>query len=364
MPTQLNNASIDAILSQIKPEIRQMGGYITPPQGDVPAKLNQNENPFDFPQSWKEEIFQTMQSISWTRYPANGAPEIRALLAKRFNLTPDQVMLGNGSNQLLYTIVLAIIGSGDTLLMTPPSFSLFSEVATLYQANLVQVQLNSDFSLNEEEVLKAAKDAKLILLCSPNNPTGNEIPISFLETLLGSTSGIVMWDEAYAEFSEQSATGLIDQYPNLIISRTFSKAFGLAGLRIGYFLGNARLIAELQKANLPYNLNLFSEQVCKTLLSNDAWVQKHVQLIKDERETLYQNMLALKGVTVYPSQANFLLCKVDNGPVVIKALQNSGILVRNMGAYPLLENHFRVTIGKPEENALFLESMKQILMSN
>ena len=361
MPTPLNNVSIEDILNQIKPEIRQMGGYVTPPQGEVRAKLNQNENPFDFPLEWKQELAEYMPTISWARYPANEAPGIRTLLADRYGLAPDQVMLGNGSNQLLYTIILAIIGRGDKLLMAPPSFSLFDLVGTLFQGEVTQVLLNDDFTINEPEFLKQAIDAKLILLCSPNNPTGNEIPLEFLEKLLNSTSAIVMWDEAYGEFTDQTAMNLIDKYPNLVVSKTFSKAFGLAGLRIGYFLGDSRIITEIRKANLPYNLNLFSEQVCKQILDNDAWVQKHVQIIVDEREKLYQAMQQIDRLHVYPSKANFLLFKVDDGQGVLKSLQDKGVLVRNMGSYPLLANHLRVTVGTPEENQIFLEGIKEVL---
>lgn len=359
--TQSGSASADRAMQNIKSDIRNLKGYIAPPQGRVIAKLNQNENPYDIPVAWKKEILNQMAELAWGRYPSNQPETLRTKLAQRFSVRKDQILLGHGSNQLLYLIATAVIEPGDPVLVAPPTFSLVDIAVRLNQGQLVQIMKKPDLEIDREKFLNAAGDARLIFLCSPDNPTGMTVDMDFLEEVLSATNGLVLWDEAYAEFCGQSAIRLVDQYPNLIVSRTFSKAFSLAGLRIGWVIAHPEVAAELAKANIPYNLDLFSLLVAERLLGEREWMQNTVRFILDERDRLFEAMRNLEKITPCPSKANFITFKVEEAKGILKKLQERGVLVRDMTYYPRLESHLRVTVGTPEENDVFIKNLDEIL---
>lgn len=359
--TQSNKESVEAVLKQLKPEILNMSGYTAPPQGHVVAKLNQNENPYDLPAALKEEIFNELKELEWSRYPAYDPPGVAQRLAERFHLTPEQIVLGNGSNQLLFTLVNAVISKGETVLIAPPSFSLFELVAELNQADIIQVLRKPDLSYDSAGMIEAVSKAKLTLISSPCNPTGLCMDRSLLKELLENTKGFILWDEAYGEFTRESAMDLLKDYPNLLVMRTFSKAMALAGFRIGYLMGNSRIIQQIRKVNLPYNLNLMSSILACKMLDHMDWVEDCAQKIITDRNRMFEQLNAIPGLHAYPSEANFILFRAPDGPDLLKRLQEKGVLVRNMGYYPMLENCLRVNIGTPEENKIFIETVKDIL---
>lgn len=363
MPTQSSSDLIEKARNNIKPEIRALKGYAAPPQGKVIAKLNQNENPFDIPAEWKEDILKQMADLNWGRYPDNQPARLREKLATRHGVQPDQIILGHGSNQLLYALCTAVLSPNDRVLTAPPTFSLVELAARLFQVNSVRVQKNADLSIPEDTFLAESATSKLIFLCSPDNPTGLTIKPDFLKAVLENTTGLLLWDEAYAEFCDWTAVSMLSDYPNLIVSRTFSKAFGLAGLRIGYLIVHPEIAGELNKANIPYNLDLFSVLVAERLLDEEAWMKKQVALLVDERERLFDSMRQLPGVTPFPSEANFITFEVTGAKMMLKRLQEKGVLIRDMTSYPLLESSLRVTVGTPEENNIFLETLSDLLQN-
>jgi histidinol-phosphate aminotransferase len=360
-PMPSNKDSLEPILKQFKPEVIKLPGYVAPPQGDVKVKLNQNENPYDLPSELKNEIFQAMQEKVWSRYPDYFNKELRENMAAYWNLKPEQILPSNGSNQLLYAIASAVITLGDWVLICPPTFSLVDLVFDIFQGKMVKVDQDERFSINEEEFLDSSSKIKLTFLCSPNNPTGKAIDLSFLEKFLRKTPGLVLWDEAYGEFWGKSAIPLLNQYPNLLILRTFSKAFGMAGLRVGFLLGHPSLLSEIQKVCVPYNLNQFSQTAALTLLNHTDWIQSHVQQILNEREFLFRELEQIDGITPVPSDANFILMKTPDASAVFNGLKSQGILVREVNSHSLLNNYLRVTVGKPEENKVFINTLKQIV---
>lgn len=363
MPTRTpsGSASADRVLQNIKPEIRDLKGYAAPPQGKVFAKLNQNENPYEIPAEWKQDILNRMVALDWGRYPDNQPKALRTKLARRSGVGPDQILLGHGSNQLLYLLMTAVVAPGDPVLTAPPTFSLVDLAVRLNQGKLVQVLKQKDLRIDGNRFLDAAKDAKLIFLCSPDNPTGLTVDLDYLENVLSATEGLVLWDEAYAEFCGKSAIPLLDKYPNLIVSRTFSKAFSLAGLRIGYLIAAPEIAAELSKANIPYNLDRFSVLISERLLDETEWMEQTVQTILDERTRLFDAMQCLEGITPFHSEANFITFGMNDPKGVLKKLQDRGVLIRDMTYYPLLENALRVTVGTPEENDVFIKNLREIL---
>jgi len=361
MDTQTpSNNALNNALNCIKPEIRALAGYTAPPQGIVVAKLNQNENPYDIPERWKTAILEKMQQIQWPRYPQYSPSSLRQRLAQKFNVDENQILLGHGSNQLLYLIGSSVLVPGDEVVIPPPTFSLFELMIRINQGKIVKVDKKPDFSLNMDAMIRACRTAKLALLCSPDNPTGAVIPLEQLKTLLDNTSGLILWDEAYAEFGGESALELLPKYPRLIISRTFSKAFGLAGLRLGYLIGHPVMMRELQKANIPYNVNLFTLLTANYMLENQDWMAHHVEKISREREKLFDRMQKIPHIKPYPSAANFILFQVPDKNRTFESLKAQGILIRDVGSKPPLDQCLRVSIGTPEENDIFLEALRKL----
>lgn len=360
MPMQSLNDLPNELKKQFNPAIQNIKGYTAPPQGKVRAKLNQNENPYEIPENLKRQIFNDIASLLWGRYPQY-IPTLRDKLAKKYNRASEEILPGNGSNQLSYALFTALIGIGDKVVSAPPTFSLFDLVEKIHRVNSVHVDLNEDFSMDAEKFIAESRDAKLSMIVSPNNPTGNEYTLDFLECVCQAAKGFVFWDEAYGEFTDNTAIPLLDQYPNLIISRTFSKAFSLAGLRAGYLIAHPKIIEAIQKVSVPYNLNIMSEYIASTLLDQTEWMQEKIKIILEERKRLYSALQKWDTIKVFPSKANFILCKLENKMSVYQGLMDKGVLVRNMGGHPLIEDTFRVTVGTPEENDIFLEALKAVL---
>ena len=294
----------------------------------------------------------------------NDSPRIKKELADWHGVDPEQVLLGNGSNQLLMTFLSATVDGAEKLLFCPPVFSLFESMSVIHQANLIKVYHSPEksFPLEDVEEKILSEKPRVCIFCSPSNPTGYEMSLDIIEKLCTITSGLILLDEAYAEFSDQTAIHLIRKYPNLVISRTFSKAFCLAGLRFGYILGQKQVIEQLSKVNIPFNVNLFTELVVTRLLVNRSFMQENVSFLKMERERIFTEMLKIKSVHVYPSAANFLLFKVKEGKKVFEKLKARDVLVRDVGSYPLLQDHLRVNVGTEKENELFLKYLKESVL--
>jgi histidinol-phosphate aminotransferase len=346
-----------------KESVLDLEGYTAPPQGEVLAKLNQNENPFDIPAQLKQKIFQQASQIEWNRYPAYESPRLRENLAKLHGVNPDQIVLGSGSNQLLVILLSATLDSSKSVLFCPPTFGLFEQYSSIYQANIIRVYHapGQDFPINEVEREIRLKKPELLLLDSPTNPTGAEIPIAMIEKICEISPGLVLVDEAYSEFCDNTVLPFIKRFPHLIISRTFSKAFSLAGMRFGYLIGDEKVVEQLRKVNIPYNINLFTELVVNTLLENHSALEENIRIIKTERQWLYEQLCAIPNITVYPSSANFLLMKVPDGKRVFQELKSEGVLVRDVGSYMLLKDHLRVNVGTHEENRIFVDKLKNIV---
>jgi len=360
-PTGTGPDRVEAALAAIKPGVRALSGYKAPPQGRVRAKLNQNENPYDLPEAVKEDILGEMKCMEWTRYPTYNPPPLRNALAKRHGLTPDQLIVGGGSNQLLYMMGMAVVSRGDGVVVVPPTFGLFDLIARIFEGRVLAVDQDPGFLINETRLLESASRAKLTFLCSPNNPTGQTVPLELLEAVCGRSRGLVLWDEAYAEFNGVSALPLLEKYPNLVVVRTFSKAFGLAGLRIGYLMGHAALLAELSKVNIPYNVNLFSMLTALRLLEHPQWMETHVREIVAERDRLIQTLASVSRIEPFPSQANFVLIRMPDGKAVFEKLTAKGVLLRAVNGHPLLAHCLRATVGTPQENGIFVDALKETM---
>ena len=348
-----------------KQVVMDMEGYASPPQKAYRVKLNQNESPFDVPAPVKQELVEAAKQLAWNRYPINESPALAQKLAQRHRVRAQQILLGNGSNHLFQTLLTAALEPNDAVVYTVPTFSLYELYTDIYQGRRIEIPQSPGTAYPLEAVLRAIKQEqpRIVYLCSPNNPTGNEIDLDCVRSICRMTEGLVFFDEAYGEFSEQTAISLLEEFDNLIISRTFSKAFSMAGLRFGYFVANAPVIEQLRKVNLPYNVNLFTELVALRLLDFEKEMTENIAYLKQERERVYAELRKMRGLEVFPSNANFLLIRGPERINLFHELKERGILVRDVSSYPLLRGFQRVTIGFREENDLFLSTLAEILNS-
>lgn len=342
-----------------KPEVLRAQGYHLTKRAAT-IKLDQNENPFGFPDFLKEKFWQRAAQLDWERYPDFQMERLTERIAEYVQLPPQNVLVGSGSNSLIQALLMVALAPGDRFIVPEPTFTLYGLFGKMLGAEVVSCRLHAeDFSLPMNEMLAACDSprAKLLVLCTPNNPTSNSSPLGQLRELLQAFSGLVVIDEAYQEFSSQDAKPLLREFENLIILRTFSKALALAGLRVGYMMAAPEICDEVRKARLPYSVNLFSETAVMVALDEIAYLKEQVREIMTQRESLLPALRRFASLRVYPSDANFILVRARNGAALFQHLLRDGILVRDVSSYPGLENCLRISVGTKEQNQRLLESM-------
>jgi histidinol-phosphate aminotransferase len=277
-----------------------------------------------------------------------------------WRMKPEQMILGNGSDELIQAIILAF---GGPVLVPVPTFAMYEITSRALAQNVVTIPLNEDFDLDADLMLKKANasKARVIFLACPNNPTGNRFSDNELRKILERADAAVVIDEAYFSFSNKTWLPFLTKYPNMILLRTLSK-IGFAGLRIGVLTASQNIIDELNKIRLPYNINSLSQAAGVAALKHNDVISRQISLLISERERLYNALSKLPGVTVYPSETNFIMIRTAVGATVIhKKLKQAGILIKNLNKPGPLKNCLRVTIGTPAENREFLTRLKRIL---
>jgi histidinol-phosphate aminotransferase len=347
-------------LDHIKPSIRAMHAYQLK-QREYRIKLNQNENPYDVPQWLKTEILTEFCELQWNRYPSFNNDNLKSRLSEHLNVPAQDIMVGNGSNELLQIVISVVLAVDSSLLIVPPTFTVYQQLARVAGATIIEVELQEDWSFPVDQIVAQMQVQKpaLTLLCTPNSPTGSLLSEESLQAIASAAPGFVVVDEAYHEFSESRYIELLSDHPNLIITRTFSKALGIAGLRVGYLVARQEIVRELNKGKLPYNLNLFSEFAASKVLEHYDVVEKNVELILAERDRVYTALQAMENISVTPSAANFLMFKsaLDSTTLLEKVLR-TGVLIRDISGYhPRLANQLRVSVGSPVENDALLAAL-------
>lgn len=350
-----------------RPGLRSVPPY-TLVEEDAEVKLNQNESPWDLPDVVKDEVARRLKDLPWNRYHQSVPGELEAELAKGAGVDPDCVVAASGSNLLLQWIFEAYAPPGSTVVYPSPSFSLYPLWAGVCEARSETVALTETFEYDVESFADAIRrfSPAITVLCLPNNPTGSELnfdAVRGLAEIAGERGGLLVVDEAYREFSglEYERTALSRELDNVILVRTFSKAFAAAGMRLGYLVAPAAVATELRKIVPPFHLNLFVAVLGMTLLERRSLFDDRNQQIVSERARVCDQLQKLKGVEVFPSHANFFLFRVKDADGVFEALQQRGVLVRQLGKDPLLLNCLRVNIGTPEENERFLSALQEII---
>lgn len=347
----------------IKSGIRAMHGYRLV-QPTCAVKLNQNECPFDVPEAIKREIVDAALKRNWGRYPDFVPMAVKARLGQQHGLGPEHILVGNGSNELIQALFLATVSQGDRVVLSVPTFTLYGLMNTAMEGTLHTVFLKNDLTFDVDRLIEegAKPGTKLVIVCSPNNPTGSLLHPKDVARIAAAAEGLVVVDEAYFEFGGETSVGLLGQYPNLVITRTFSKALGAAGLRIGYLIAHPDIAGEIDKVKLPYNVNLISLIAAERLLDEQKLIDERVALIRSERQRVFARLLQIPGIKPYPSAANFILFET-NSPVktVFQSLIDRDVLIRDVSHNPLLEHAMRVTIGTQLENDTFLAAMEDVM---
>ena len=342
---------LNAALSLVNTRVRGLSQYHLEPR-EMLIKLNQNENPSDWPASIKEEVAQFCRNRPWNLYPNFVPDRLKEQLSGYTGVPPAGIIVGNGSNEMLMVLLLALMDAHSQVVICQPTFTIYRLLVNGMGGTEAIVKLKADMSFDVKGICAAvtSKPQSLLILCSPNNPTGSALGEADLRTILEAHSGILILDQAYVEFGGFNAIPLLKEFPNLIVTRTFSKAMAGAGLRLGYMLGKPEIIGEINKIKLPYNINFFSERVAEVLLTHLDYVRVKVAEIIAQRDILYAFFKSLPLENVYPSSSNFIMVRSKRKTELFEHLARSGILVRDVSKYPMLENCLRINAGTADEN--------------
>ena len=343
----------------IKSEVQGQKAYVAE-ASIVPIRLDANENPFPLPVSLRDDFMATLGRVSLNRYPEAGSPSLLARFAASYGVTDDMIMAGNGSDELIQVLCTAL---APTSVMTPvPTFVMYRISAVNNGHTVIEAPLDDQCDLDLPAMLRLTDvyAPALVFLSFPNNPTGNCFSREKIETLLEKVPGLVVVDEAYGNFSGNTFLPLLKKYENLVILKTLSK-IGLAALRIGFLIGAAPLVKELNKVRLPYNINSLSQAAAGFYLDHEAEFLAQAGEIVRGRELLFSALQQVPGIRPYPSEANFIFfhCLYDTNRVYT-SLRAQGIMVKQFPVAGELKNCMRVTIGTPRENEMFLGALKRI----
>lgn len=339
----------------IRTAVKALAPYRFTPRPE-PIKLDQNESPDDVPEVVKERVARALANVAWNRYPDLGPRMLEARLAERHGVPAEAVVVANGSNTLIQAITI-VSGVGRSVVTVAPTFAVYSAQARLLGAELVEVPLLPGFALPERDLAAAlAGRAGVLFLANPAAPTGNLFEESAIERLVEAAGPelLVVLDEAYAEFAGKNLEGLAARHENVVILRTFSKALGLAGARVGYALAHPEVAEELRKALLPFSVSAWQTTVATTLLDEQGIVAERVRHVLAERRRLGAALAALPGVEPFPSEANFILFRVADPEAWYRRLLEAGVVIRRQDHLPGAERCLRVSVGTCSENDAFL----------
>src|SRR5438034_5604568 len=322
----------------IKPEVRGLSAY-TLRHFDAGVKLDQNENPYELPTDFKREVAERVLRRPWARYPEFVPAAVIQTLAKFTGWPGEGILVGNGSNELIQASLTVTLGPGRKLAVPQPTFTLYKLMARSLQADVDEILLDAErLTFDVDKLLEASRTSEVVVVCTPNNPTGSLFDRDALVALLKNAKGLVLVDEAYHEFSGQTAFSLLPEHRNLVVLRTFSKALAMAGLRFGYLMAHPEIAREIYKAKLPYNVNIFTLTAADLVIERRAALGEAISRLIQERERVTAELQKRPSVHVFPSKANFVLIRTAKpARELFDALYKQGVLVRDVSSYLLLE---------------------------
>lgn len=349
--------------SLIRPEVLALHAYHVPPATGM-VKLDAMENPHLLPQQLRDEIARAVADAEINRYPDPAAQQLKRSIAEVTRLPSGMdVLLGNGSDEIIQLLALAVAKPGAVLMSVEPSFVMYKMIATFVGMKYVGVPLDRDFSLDLSAMLEAIarEQPALIFLAYPNNPTGNLFDAYSIRKIIEAAPGLVVVDEAYYAFASDSFIPQLGRFDNLLVMRTFSK-LGMAGLRLGFLAGSAAWLSQLEKLRLPYNVGVLPQLVAAKLLQHHDVLLAQAESIRQERARMLAELNAVVGVRTYSSEANFILLRVAKATQIFEGLKQRGVLIKNLdGGHPALADCLRVTVGTKQENTQFLTALQDTI---
>jgi histidinol-phosphate aminotransferase len=351
-------------IPKIRPDLAMVEGYHSP-QVEAEVRLNTNESPFPPPEKWTRDLLDAIAKVEFHRYPDRPAADLRAAIADLHGVSPEEVFCGNGSNEVLLCLLLAYGGPGRTAVLFEPTYALHSHISRLTGTTVVEGSRTDDFEIEPEAAKKLLADTQpdITFLCSPNNPTGRAERRETVDAVLEAAPGLVILDEAYGQFAQWSALALRGPaHPGLVVTRTFSKTWAMAGARLGYAIADAEVVRACEAVVLPYHLSVQTQLAGVLALQYADEMEARVALIAEERGRVAGALGAL-SVESWPSEANFILFrpKNDDADKVWSGLLERSVLVRNCASWEGLGGCLRVTIGRPDENDRFLSALEECL---
>lgn len=345
----------------IRSAVRDLRAYTLEPR-EAATKLDQNESPVDFPEDLKQEVARRVALRAWNRYPEFETTRLREAIARHHGLEAENVLAGNGSNELLLATVLTLVGPGSKVVLPVPTFSLYDKLVAVAGGSVERVPFDPAAGVIPVEPILdrcvGGGPPPVVIVCSPNNPTGSVLERGGVERLLAA-GAVVVLDRAYAEFDETPLPALHDR---LVVLSTFSKAWGIAALRIGWLASTEETCRQIRKVKLPYSMNVFSEEAAIVALENAERCSGRVEEIVTERERMALALAAIPGVRPFPSKANFIAFETASDPApVFRTLLTAGFLVRDISANAGMERALRVSVGTPEENRRFVAALRDVM---
>jgi histidinol-phosphate aminotransferase len=359
----MNATLSDRMSRYLRADVQGMHGYAVQSSAGL-VKVDTMENPFILPQALRRELGERLAEVALNRYPAERGDVLRHALARHAQMPEGcDIMLGNGSDELISLLTLAADVPGNVVLAPVPGFVMYEMSAKLQGLRFVGVPTTADFQLDGPAMLAAMREHQpaLVYLAYPNNPTANLWDDATIDAIIEAAPGLVVMDEAYQPFASRDSLERLVRHEHVLLMRTMSK-FGLAGVRIGYLIGRARLIAELDKLRPPFNISVLNCEAALFALEHVDEYARQAQTIRAERARLFDALKALPGVTPFPSEANMILARVPDAKRVFEGMKARGVLVKNVSAlHPLLQDCLRITIGTPDENPQTLAALRGAL---
>jgi histidinol-phosphate aminotransferase len=344
----------------VRPEILRLSAYHVADAAGM-VKLDAMENPYPLPEALRRELAEALSRVELNRYPEPTGKRLREVLARKMGVPAGmELLLGNGSDDLIQIVTLALARPGAVMMYPSPTFVMYGMNATFTGMRAVPVPLRPDFSFDAEAFIARMKAERpaLVFIAYPNNPTGVLYREEDVLAVVRAAEGLVVLDEAYHVFAGKTFMPRLAELPNLVVLRTVSK-LGLAGIRLGYLAGRAEWIEQFNKVRQAYNVNVLTQQAALFMLERLEVLEEQAARIRDERRSLGDALGLLPGVTVFPSQANFFLMRVPDAPGVYEALKRQGVLVRSL--HPGIEHCLRVTVGTPAENRILIGALREAL---
>jgi histidinol-phosphate aminotransferase len=347
----------------VRTDLDGVAPYVSP-QRPARYRMNTNESPYAPPRSLVDEVAAEIKDVALNRYPNRDATDLYSAISDHVSWPAGGLWVANGSNEVLLHLFLAFGGAGRSALTFEPTYSLHSLIPRIAATRVLQLPRDDSYGVDVDAALATIdrEQPQVVIVCSPNNPTGGCEPAAAVRALLARAPGIVVVDEAYGEFADPGASmmPLLEHEPRLVVMKTFSKAWRLAGVRIGYMMAAPEIVSEMARVRLPYHLSAVTQIIGRAALRHSSETLELVSAIARERDRIVLELDAM-GVTTFPSDANFVLFRVDDPDAIWSALLDHDVLVRSYANAPGLEGCLRVTAGLPEETDAFLRAMKEAL---